>query len=245
MATVIDIKREAALPSLEQILAVQDIPAERMSDRRTARLAAGARATFERLAQPSGIMDEVRTDEFRHIYAGEGLNDSETVLDDLYPVAAHLSLFAVTVGEAVSREITGLFAKDDYAAAVMLDAAASVGAEMAAESVAVQYEAQLMSKEMIGAWQAVLPFSPGYCGWHVSGQKRLFERLKPEVIGVTLGESCLMQPLKSVSGVLVAAGVADFDIEDSYVFCSDCADHTCRDRYQRLTERQTTRLSGD
>ena len=50
----------------------------------------------------------------------------------------------------------------------------------------------------------VLRYSPGYCGWHVSGQINLFNTLTPEKIGITLGESCLMNPLKSVSGVLVA-----------------------------------------
>ena len=42
----------------------------------------------------------------------------------------------------------------------------------------------------------------------MSGQRALFACLQPEAIGVTLNASCLMDPLKSVSGVL-AAGPAD------------------------------------
>jgi hypothetical protein len=80
----------------------------------------------------------------------------------------------------------------------------------------------------------VLPYSPGYCGWHVSGQAKLFEVLRPQRIGISLNASHLMVPLKSVSGVLVAAEpeVHDFDID--FEFCSDCADQECRGRIQAV-----------
>ena len=83
----------------------------------------------------------------------------------------------------------------------------------------------------------MLRFSPGYCGWHVSGQKRLFAELKPQKIDLTLRESCLMQPLKSISGVLVAGPKIIFDIDDTYPFCAACKTHSCRDRYQALSDK--------
>jgi len=47
-----------------------------------------------------------------------------------------------------------------------------------------------------------LRFSPGYCDWPVTEQKKLFELLEPHKAGVDLTESCLMRPRKSISGVI-------------------------------------------
>ena len=46
------------------------------------------------------------------------------------------------------------------------------------------------------------PYSPGYCGWHVTQQKFLFSLLPEQPCGVRLSESSLMSPIKSVSGVI-------------------------------------------
>ncbi|MCD6250029.1 MAG: hypothetical protein J7J98_06855 [candidate division Zixibacteria bacterium] len=241
MATTVDIERNTVLPSAEQVLAGQAIPADRLSDRRTADLAEAARATFERLAQPIGLLADTTIEEFGIIYSGDGMNNAETVLDEIYPISRYLFLFAITVGEPICKEISALFERNDFAAAAMLDAAASAGAELAVEAITRRYENELLSDGRLNSSQAVLPFSPGYCGWHISGQKKLFGRLKPETIGITLSGSCLMQPLKSVSGVLVAAAISDFDVDDTYSFCAECSNHSCQDRYHQLKEiRKTT-----
>lgn len=45
-------------------------------------------------------------------------------------------------------------------------------------------------------------YSPGYCGWDVAEQKILFGMLPPRFCGISLTESCLMVPVKSVSCVV-------------------------------------------
>jgi hypothetical protein len=75
-----------------------------------------------------------------------------------------------------------------------------------------------------------LRYSPGYCGWDITGQRQLFQALRPEEIGITLRESCLMEPLKSISGVLVAARPEDHRFDNTYPFCSACTTKTCRSR---------------
>jgi hypothetical protein len=76
----------------------------------------------------------------------------------------------------------------------------------------------------------VLPYSPGYCGWHITAQARLFEFLHPEDIGITLNSSYLMQPLKSVSGVLVAGKGEIHKFRPKFSFCADCKTHQCVER---------------
>ena len=44
--------------------------------------------------------------------------------------------------------------------------------------------------------------SPGYCHWNVSEQKKLFALLPGDCCNVTLMDSCLMIPIKSVTGIM-------------------------------------------
>ena len=59
-------------------------------------------------------------------------------------------------------------------------------------------------QESIGklGWRHTNRFSPGYCEWHVSQQQQLFPLFKGETCGVSLTESSLMVPIKSVSGII-------------------------------------------
>jgi|GEM_PF-135854 len=84
---------------------------------------------------------------------------------------------------------------------------------------------------------AVLAYSPGYCGWPLTGQQRLFAAFDPAEIGVTLTSSCLMCPLKSVSGVLVAGPVQLHDVGQGFPCCASCSDPACRTRIARLRQR--------
>lgn len=45
-------------------------------------------------------------------------------------------------------------------------------------------------------------YSPGYCGWHVTEQRKVFHLLQVCRCGVTLSDSCLMMPIKSVTGMI-------------------------------------------
>ncbi len=49
-------------------------------------------------------------------------------------------------------------------------------------------------------------YSPGYCDWPLTEQRLMFALLRPEKIGLTLSESYLMQPQKSVTAVM---GIGD------------------------------------
>jgi len=85
-----------------------------------------------------------------------------------------------------------------------------------------------------GEGAAVLGYSPGYCGWHISGQRRLFERLGPGEIGISLNDSCLMRPLKSVSGVLVAGAAPIHRFRPEFTCCAECATRLCVPRMRSV-----------
>lgn len=234
---VVEIAAVRTQPDVPSILRSQGVPETRMGDSRTRTLAEQAQAVYAHLSAPMGMIAEVTPEEFNSLYRGEGNNAANTPLNEIIPEAGALALFAVTLGESVSNEISLLFRQNDFAGGAMLDATASIGADLAAGEMERRCDIQWRSACMIDDAMAVMRFSPGYCGWHVSGQKKLFARLQPERIGISLNDSCLMQPLKSVSGVIVAAPKEVFDIDDTYSFCADCITHSCRDRFKALSEK--------
>jgi hypothetical protein len=185
------------------------------------------------------LVGEIDRAQFENIFRGEGQNESDAPLATIYPKANRLALFAVTVGEDICSEIATLFDSGDFAEGTMLDAAASEGAERTADVVERLFFNHLAGERLIGDGQDVLQFSPGYCGWHVSAQGKLFDYLRPGEIGITLNDSYLMQPLKSVSGVLVAGPIEIFDFPDDFAFCEACATHSCRTRFKELQKRAT------
>ncbi len=238
MRRVIDIKTEDITPSITGILAHQGMPPHVQADEPTLKPAREAIALWEHLSQPVGIFAEIAIHEFAQVYIGESRNEPETPLPNIYQRANALALFAVTVGHDVEQEIRRLFETNEFPLGAMLDAAASVSAEKAVDVVQDRFRKHL---SVVGRWdrsKGVMPFSPGYCGWHVSGQRALFDTLHPEEIGIELSDSYLMQPLKSISGVLVAGAKDIFQFDDDFPFCSECATRSCRERIMSIIENQ-------
>lgn len=222
-------------PPLEIVLARQGIPEGHVVSQRVRALAESAMALYETLADPSGIVAEISLDEFERIYQGEGNNQLPAPLPGIVRQARGLALFAATVGGAVSERIDELFRENDPATACMLDGIASDRAERSTALLAQSFLNTLLRHGKVNADARALPYSPGYCGWHITGQKALFDHLKPERIGISLSETCLMSPIKSVSGVLVVGPLEIHEFENSFDFCLDCATWECRHRIASLT----------
>jgi len=229
MQNIFEINIEKTAPAEADILKAQGIPDNIKPDKRIIELTRQSLTIYNILARPKGITGEVSTEQFETIYKGYGNNEPKTPLGNIYKLADKLTLFAVSIGEEICAEISRLFEQKDFALASMLDSAASEGVERTA-IIAERNFADNLPKVDNQSSIVATRFSPGYCGWHISGQKKLFDYLCPQKIGITLADSFLMDPLKSISGVLVAGKQDIFEFDDDYVFCADCADHSCRDR---------------
>jgi len=66
-------------------------------------------------------------------------------------------------------------------------------------------------------------FSPGYCGWDVAEQHKLFSFFPENYCGITLTESALMNPVKSVSGLI---GIGR-EVRYAPYQCHLCEDKNC------------------
>ena len=66
-------------------------------------------------------------------------------------------------------------------------------------------------------------FSPGYCDWNVKQQKMVFQAMRGDCAGVSLTDSCLMIPRKSISGII---GIGPSEIT-KYNPCKTCDEYDC------------------
>jgi hypothetical protein len=195
-----------------------------------------ADTTFITVARPTALFSEISVGEFESIYEGAGANAPETPLDVIYPRADALALFAATLGSAVDEAIRALFQHGDPALGFVLDVIASGAADRLAHVTVQPFLTALRESGRGSPHTRALAYSPGYCGWHVSGQRALFDALDPRSIGVGLTASCLMDPIKSVSGVLIAGRSEIHRFRPTFPFCDACATHDCRVRMASLKE---------
>jgi hypothetical protein len=230
MRAVVPIDLETVVPSIEDVLRAQGVPPAATPSRPTLELARQSAEIYRRLARPAGLWSTIPLPVFAEVFAGQGQNALATPVEETVRRADELALFAVTVGDQLTSAIAKLFERHDPALASMLDAQASEGAELAAAETQRRYVAWLAGQGRFGGGSGALCYSPGFCGWHVSGQRRLFDYLLPEQIGLSLRPSFLMQPLKSISGVIIAGRKEIFDFDNAFDFCDDCTTWTCRER---------------
>ncbi len=234
MKKIVNISIDQIKPNPTGVLQTQGIPSGTPPPERVKALYDSAEKLFYKLAEPIGIISDISIVEFTGIYEGNGMNEEDTPLEHIFPRADHLALFAFTLGAGISREIERQFETNNMAVGYMLDAVASYSADKASERAEEFFLNHLVSTGQGKETTRVLLYSPGYCGWHISGQKKLFEYLEPEEIGLRLNESFLMIPLKSISGVLVAGDKEIHQFKSNYPFCKHCRTHSCRERIARV-----------
>ena len=106
------------------------------------------------------------------------------------------ALFACTIGPGLETWSRELMAKNDFLKGYIVDAVASVAVEAATDILHDRLQESAPDKKTSSRT------SPGYCGWDVAEQQKLFSLLPPDFCGISLSPSSLMRPIKSVSGLI-------------------------------------------
>lgn len=126
-----------------------------------------------------------------------------------------------TIGSALEEEVTRLSGDGELLRAIVLDAAGSVAAETAAEYMDRRIQEAAAMLDLKTSCRA----SPGYGDWDVREQAKLFRIVPAERIGVSLSESSMMMPRKSVSfAIHIAERPARLRSESS---CKNCDRADC------------------
>ncbi|MBN1276244.1 MAG: hypothetical protein JXA35_02045 [Deltaproteobacteria bacterium] len=136
--------------------------------------------------------------------------------------------FVATIGGKIEKEIARLTNENSLFDAYILDSMGS----MAVEKMAEEFWKDMQKKYFTEDKGITLRFSPGYCDWPIIEQNKLFHRLlDARQTDVTLTDSCLMNPRKSISGLF---GIHPFRTGDGpvspYNPCSDCKKRNCSEK---------------
>jgi hypothetical protein len=130
-----------------------------------------------------------------------------------------LALFVATIGPKLEQWSRRLISEGDFLRGYIVDAIGSDLVEQAADCL----ERKIGENVQPLGWKITSRYSPGYCGWSVAEQHKLFCFLPEKSCGVTLTESALMVPIKSVSGVIgLGPNVEREDFECSICDMEDC-----------------------
>jgi hypothetical protein len=143
-------------------------------------------------------------------------------------VRAHLksiravALFVATIGTSLEQKARAIMKSGDMLEGYMMDAVGSAAAEACTD----QAEAAIRAEAEAAGWKITNRLSPGYCEWPTQDQGKLFDLLPGHPCDICLTDSCLMTPIKSVSGVI---GLGP-DARYLDYMCSVCTLTTCYKR---------------
>ena len=109
-----------------------------------------------------------------------------------------VAIFLCTAGAEIGARSRKAMQEGDLLRGYVYDV---VGSEI------VEAAADLMQRELEEAVSATgnritNRYSPGYCGWDVAEQHNLFNLVPDNYCGIKLTQSALMDPVKSVSGII-------------------------------------------
>jgi hypothetical protein len=108
------------------------------------------------------------------------------------------AFFLCTAGEEIGKMSRQAMKSGDLLDGYIYDVIGSEIVEAAADLMQIDLEKSMASSGM----KITNRFSPGYCGWDVSEQHKLFKLLPGTWCGIRLTASALMDPEKSVSGII-------------------------------------------
>lgn len=175
------------------------------------------------------IFNNVERLENKQHYRVENVNfDIGKIISTQLRKAHSVALFVCTIGSGLESWANKLIKEGDFIAGYIVDAIASETVDLAMDVIQDNLEKDAQTKNE----KITNRYSPGYCGWQVSEQHKLFSLLPENFCNITLTDSALMVPIKSVSGII---GIGQ-DVKKVGYTCQFCDKKDCI--YRRKYEKQ-------
>jgi len=138
-----------------------------------------------------------------------------------------IAIFLCTAGPEIGIRSRKAMQERDFLKGYIYDVVGSNIVEAAADLMQAE-----LGESMLGSGLMITNrYSPGYCGWDVGEQHRLFELIPDNYCGVRLTTSALMDPEKSVSGFI---GIGK-NVKNNEYTCRMCNQKDCV--YRSIRER--------
>ena len=144
--------------------------------------------------------------------------------------AESVAVFACTAGNEIIERSRELMKEGELLKGYVYDVFGSLVVEEAMDHI----QDDLRNKMREAGLKITNRYSPGYCGWDVSEQKKLFKILPEKFCGIELTDSCLMHPIKSISGIIGIGKSVKFN---EYT-CNLCDEADCL--YRNLRHKTTS-----
>ena len=135
-------------------------------------------------------------------------------------------LFICTAGSGIGERSNALMAKGDFMEGYILDVIGSVTVEGAIDKIQNALEIEMIGNGL----KMTNRYSPGYCGWALQEQKQLYDLFPNNYCKINLSDSFLMNPVKSVSGIM---GFGE-NVKNGIYECQLCELVTCFYRKIRI-----------
>ena len=183
---------------------------------------------FEKLVDPSFHHQNTEINSVKNdaVHLDEGPEFKSSKLSKTLTNCKEITCYVATLGGAIEGEIKRLMDEKHLAEAYVLDAMASV----ATDNMVSAFHQQMKDEYKRQGKQVTLCFSPGYCDWPITDQKKLFSIFDPNELDVELTDSCFMKPRKSISGVFGITPKEYSSKKNHYNPCLECKRKDCSAR---------------
>ena len=151
--------------------------------------------------------------------------NSGKIIHKMLQHSSNYALFIVSAGPGPENLARSLLSEGNYLEGYISDLVASALVDSAADQIQehVRTYAQKQGVKITNR------YSPGYCSWSVEEQQKLFSLFPEGCCGISLSESSLMSPVKSISGII---GMGD-DVKYRDYTCEICPMRDCTFRKQK------------
>ena len=133
--------------------------------------------------------------------------------------AEYIALFMCTIGKKPEYLSSLWMSQNEMLNGYIMSIIGSVCAEETAEYIHTHIE----NEAKANGFNVTNRFSPGYCNWKVDDQFKLFSFFPDNFSNIRLTESALMDPVKSVSGMI---GIGR-NVKRAEYKCKTCSNSEC------------------
>ena len=133
---------------------------------------------------------------------------------------------AATIGPDIVEATTRHFEEGRYAHSVLLDAAATEAVEETANALEKMLAPKIKAQGFASRWR----FSPGYGDWPLEAQKEFMPLTGAAGIGISLTESMMLSPRKSVTAIIGLYRPEKVANTAGHPGCQSCGQKDCPSR---------------